>query len=131
MDTLPPPTKKKERIVHPSHKMTEWRWTIISTGNSDRFGNLRECTKCEGEQAKTVTGTHTHSILWRVCPLSEEGIRDARIKRAAPELLIACRFLRDQVKQLAHYAFSDGVEEWLEKCDALNCANRAIEKAEG
>lgn len=57
---------KKTRI-HPTHKMSKWRSTIISTANSDRFGRLRKCVKCGAEQASTVTGTHAHDELRKPC----------------------------------------------------------------
>ena len=57
-----------KRTVHKSHRMSKWRSAIISTEISDRFGEIRNCKHCNAEQAKTVTGTHTHQELYIECP---------------------------------------------------------------
>ena len=49
---------------------------------------------------------------------------NARLIAAAPELLAACQFLMSQVETLAQHAFSEGVAEWLENNDAMNCGKR-------
>jgi hypothetical protein len=59
---------RRDSRIHPSHKMSAWRSTIISTANSDRFGELRECLNCGAEQASTVTGSHSHDELRKPCP---------------------------------------------------------------
>ncbi len=58
---------------------------------------------------------------------------DAELFAAAPDLLESAKFLLSQVEKLAEFAFAEaeGVKEWLEKNDAVNCAKRAIAKAEG
>lgn len=72
---------KKEREIHPSHTMSEWRSTIISMPNSDRFGQIRVCEACEAEQAKTVTGTFTHKELWSACPYNVIVSKPATAKK--------------------------------------------------
>jgi hypothetical protein len=52
------------------------------------------------------------------------------LKASHSELLIACQFMAAQIERLAAHAFSGEVEQWLAKCDALNCGKRAIAQAE-
>lgn len=42
------------------------------------------------------------------------------------EARTAIRFLMSQINALAHHAFSDEVDEWLAKNDAMNCGRRAL-----
>ena len=56
--------------------------------------------------------------------------RLAKLVRDRNDLFDACKFLMSQVDTLARHAFSDGVDEWLEKNDAMNCGKRAIAQAE-
>ncbi len=44
----------------------------------------------------------------------------------AEELAEALRFALSQIETLAHHAFSDEVEQWLDKNDAMNCGKRAL-----
>ena len=57
----------KRKPLHRSHKMTPWRDSIITIISTPRFGEVRTCKKCGGEQAKTVTGTHTMPELRLPC----------------------------------------------------------------
>jgi hypothetical protein len=61
--------RKKEltKLIHPSHKMTKWEGSIITLINTPRFGEIRECKKCGGEQAITVSGDGTHPELRVQC----------------------------------------------------------------
>ena len=58
---------RRDSRIHPTHKMSAWKSTIISTANSDRFGELRKCLNCGAEQGSTVTGTHSHDELREPC----------------------------------------------------------------
>lgn len=55
------------KIIHSSHEMTEWRSTIVTIISTSRFGEIRTCGKCGGEQARTVAGSGTHDILKIKC----------------------------------------------------------------
>lgn len=57
----------KNRELHPSHQMTTWKSGIISTANSDRFGEYRSCKRCNFEQTKTVTGNRADRNLYVEC----------------------------------------------------------------
>ena len=56
-----------EEVIHPSHDMTEWRETIVVLLSTARFGQIRECKKCEGQQAKTVAGERLNEALKTSC----------------------------------------------------------------
>lgn len=55
-------------IVHPSHKMGEWKSTIVtlSSGNS-RFGEIRKCEYCGAAHARTVGGQEAEPELYDPC----------------------------------------------------------------
>ena len=52
--------------------------------------------------------------------------RVAKALSERDEALVAVKFLMSQVERLAHHAFSDEVEQWLEKCDAMNCGRKVL-----
>ena len=54
-----------------------------------------------------------------------ERIREAKLQKQLNKAHEAIRFLMSQVERLAHHAFSDEVEVWLAKNDAMNCGRRA------
>lgn len=58
--------------IHPSHKMTAWRSTIVTLISTSRFGEIRNCKKCGGEQARTVAGSGTHPELLVKCEFADE-----------------------------------------------------------
>lgn len=53
--------------IHPSHKMTEFRDTIVTITCTPRFGSIRECEYCGAEHAKTVAGQAMHDELHTQC----------------------------------------------------------------
>lgn len=57
----------KEYKPHKSHKMTEWRSTIVTLLETSRFGSIRECEVCEAEHAQTACGEAHHPELDRPC----------------------------------------------------------------
>lgn len=52
---------------HPSHKMGEWKSTIVTLTETPRFGKIRKCVNCGAEQAHTVAGDAMHDQLHRPC----------------------------------------------------------------
>jgi hypothetical protein len=52
---------------HHTHDMTPWRDTVVTLIATSRFGQIRECTVCGGEQAKTVAGSATNEELKHAC----------------------------------------------------------------
>lgn len=58
--------------VHPTHKMTEWRSTIVTLISTSRFGEIRKCSDCGAEEAKTVCGHAMHDELKQPCPFAAE-----------------------------------------------------------
>lgn len=54
-------------VIHSSHKMTEWRHTIVTLIATPRFGEIRVCTKCGAEHARTVCGEDAHEELLYEC----------------------------------------------------------------
>lgn len=61
-----------KRQPHESHDMTEWRETIVTLVETPRFGSIRECKKCGGEQAKTVAGEGIHDELLKPCMFGDD-----------------------------------------------------------
>jgi hypothetical protein len=59
--------KELNKEVHPSHKMTRWESTIVTLVSTSRFGQIRKCKKCGGEQAATSAGSATHDELKVKC----------------------------------------------------------------
>ncbi len=57
---------------HPTHKMGEWRNTIITLIVTSRFGSIRKCEYCKAEHAKTVAGERHHQELDSPCLESPE-----------------------------------------------------------
>ena len=53
--------------IHPTHKMSEWKSTIVTLVATPRFGKLRKCEYCEAEEAKTVSGHEMHDELKYKC----------------------------------------------------------------
>lgn len=60
-------------VIHNSHKMTEWKSTIITLIETSRFGEIRRCTNCDAEHARTVCGEAMHPELELPCEESEGG----------------------------------------------------------
>lgn len=58
------------KLVHPSHKMTRWESSIVTLLETSRFGIIRRCKKCDGEQAMTAAGRGTHPELSHECAFS-------------------------------------------------------------
>ncbi len=58
---------KTKQTPHPSHKMSEWESTIVTLVSTSRFGSIRRCEYCDGEQAVTVAGEGMHDELKRQC----------------------------------------------------------------
>jgi len=58
---------------HASHVMTEWHSTILSMASNDRFGDIRECQNCHGEEARAGgAGSHVrHYELDFLCCVSQ------------------------------------------------------------
>jgi hypothetical protein len=56
-----------ERPIHPSHKMTDWEYTIVCIGSTERFGKIRRCENCGAEQAETAAGRAMHQELTKPC----------------------------------------------------------------
>lgn len=52
---------------HPSHDMTDWESDIVTLVSTPRFGRIRQCRKCEAEQAETAAGAAHHDELERPC----------------------------------------------------------------
>jgi hypothetical protein len=63
----------REKDIHPSHKMSEWRSTIVTLIETPRFGSIRKCLNCGAEHAKTVAGEGLHDELADPCPFTEES----------------------------------------------------------
>jgi hypothetical protein len=63
---------------HPSHRMTEWRSTVVTITETSRFGRIRQCENCGAEEAETVCGHAAHEELGEPCT---EG-QDERTKHA-------------------------------------------------
>ena len=40
---------KLDQEPHVSHRMSVWASTICQLSNEDRFGRMRKCLKCDGE----------------------------------------------------------------------------------
>ena len=60
---------------HPSHKMGEWESdVVVMVPSTPRFGRVRMCSQCGGEQAETVAGKAWDNELDAPC-LSLEGGR--------------------------------------------------------
>ena len=74
----------RDKCVHPSHRMSEWRDAIISTPNSDRFGKRRKCLSCGAEQTSTVTGTRSGDTLQHLCLASSNNLPHPRRVFQAP-----------------------------------------------
>lgn len=53
--------------IHNSHDMTDWRNTIVTIISTSRFGKIRECKKCGGEEASTAAGSGIHDELRFEC----------------------------------------------------------------
>jgi hypothetical protein len=47
--------------------MTEWESTIVTIISTSRFGEIRECTTCGAEEARTVSGHVAHDELNSKC----------------------------------------------------------------
>lgn len=60
-------TKRRRINIHPTHRMTKWRSTIVTIIATPRFGRLRECKKCGLEQAETGQGYFTNGPLLSPC----------------------------------------------------------------
>lgn len=56
-----------DKEIHSSHKMTNWKSTVVQIANTPRHGKIRSCKKCGGEQALTTAGSGTHSELYSKC----------------------------------------------------------------
>lgn len=54
-------------IVHESHDMTEWEPSVVTIIETPRFGRIRQCKHCGGEQAETASGKGTHDELLKQC----------------------------------------------------------------
>lgn len=57
----------KEFAPHPSHIMSEWKGTIVTLVETSRFGDIRTCTACGAEHARTAAGTAAHEELTEPC----------------------------------------------------------------
>lgn len=117
VDTVEANTRTGQATHAPSP--WKWYWRTDENGHTD-CGVFYE--KREG-QAYSICRAPRYQT-------KEQWEADARLITAAPDLLEACRFLISQVEKLADRSFSEGVKEWLSKCDAVNCGKRAIAKAE-
>ncbi len=53
--------------IHPTHKMSKWRGTIVTLIETSRFGEIRVCELCGAEHAKTVCGEAAHKELYVEC----------------------------------------------------------------
>lgn len=56
---------------HSSHKMTAWSSTIVACASNDRFGMVRECSKCGGRDVKAGgagSRYHDHGMRERCKP---------------------------------------------------------------
>jgi hypothetical protein len=49
-------------------------------------------------------------------------------KAEIAELLTLLDFARSQIERLAYHAFSEEVEGWMRKCDAVNAIDRCLKK---
>jgi hypothetical protein len=56
-----------QSLIHPSHKMTKWKSSIVTLIATSRFGRIRKCKRCEAEQAETVAGKAMHPELRKPC----------------------------------------------------------------
>ena len=54
---------------HSSHKMTRWTSDIVTLleGGEPRFGSIRECKICHGQQARTVAGSRSFPEILQPC----------------------------------------------------------------
>lgn len=55
------------REPHSSHEMTAWESSIVTLSSTSRFGEIRECVRCEHQQARTVCGEDMHAELLEPC----------------------------------------------------------------
>lgn len=55
------------KFIHPSHKMTKWKDSIVTIISTSRFGIIRKCINCEAEQVITCSDHHTHDELRIKC----------------------------------------------------------------
>lgn len=58
---------KLGREIHSTHKMSEWKSSIVTLASTPRFGSIRECEYCGGEHAMTGHGEDMHHVLRGVC----------------------------------------------------------------
>lgn len=57
-----------DREVHWTHRMGPWESEVVTILETPRFGSLRSCRACGGEQARTAAGHGTDPELRRPCP---------------------------------------------------------------
>lgn len=62
----------RDREPHPSHAMGPWEGSIVTIISTSRFGEVRECSHCGGEQARTAAGQAMHDELALPCPRAEQ-----------------------------------------------------------
>lgn len=58
---------RMDREIHPSHRMGIWTSDVVNLVGTPRFGRVRACKDCEGEQAETVAGHGTDPQLREPC----------------------------------------------------------------
>lgn len=71
-DGLSKIVEKEVQFPHPSHKMTDWKSSlVVHSSGSSRFGKIRECEFCEGEEIESIGGKECHEILKDPCPFRD------------------------------------------------------------
>jgi hypothetical protein len=57
---------------HPSHRLSAWERKIVTLSTSTRHGRVRNCVKCDAEEAETVSGKAIHDELLKPCRIEEK-----------------------------------------------------------
>lgn len=65
----------RDKEVHSSHNMTEWRTEIRTPCNTSRFYGVRNCKECGGEQLSHPAGHFADKWLFDPCVPIEEADR--------------------------------------------------------
>ena len=58
------------REPHETHVMSEWATDIVTLTSTPRFGSVRECLACEGQEVRTSGGQAIEQELLRPCALA-------------------------------------------------------------
>jgi len=66
----------REKVIHSSHEMTEWRTEIRCPCDTPRFYGVRSCKLCNGEELSHPAGHFVDEWLYDPCVPEEENEGD-------------------------------------------------------